>query len=106
MSKPAKTRTVNRVRQTLLYMIPVAALAGALLPAMPANDAKAAARTYVPKNAENKKMLETCRLKSSTPIGSITECRYQRQTRGKDVFITIEMSNANCMSEFQCEREK
>jgi hypothetical protein len=39
-------------------------------------------------------------------LGKITECRYQRQSRGKDVFMTIEMPNADCMREFQCEREK
>ena len=71
-----------------------------------AGSAFAAARTYVPKNTVNKKELETCRLKKANPIGKITECRYQRQSRGKDVFMTIEMPNADCMREFQCEREK
>jgi hypothetical protein len=71
-----------------------------------AGSAFAAARTYVPKNTVNKKELETCRLKKASPIGKITECRYQRQSRGKDVFMTIEMPNADCMREFQCEREK
>lgn len=105
MSKLARANNRKKAWKTRLFMVPVAALGGALY-TMPVDDAKAAARTYVPKNAENKKLLETCRLKSSTPIGGITECRYQRQTRGKDVFIAIEMSNANCMSEFQCEMEK
>ena len=34
--------------------------------------------------------LETCRLKKASPLGKITECRHQRQSRGKDVFMTIE----------------
>jgi hypothetical protein len=71
-----------------------------------AGSAFAAARTYVPKNEVDKKELETCRLKKASPLGKITECRYQRQSRGKDVFMTIEMPNADCMREFQCEREK
>jgi hypothetical protein len=71
-----------------------------------AGSAFAAARTYAPKNAVDKKELETCRLKKASPLGKITECRYQRQSRGKDVFMTIEMPNADCMREFQCEREK
>ena len=71
-----------------------------------AGSAFAAARTYVPKNAVDKKELEICRLKKASPLGKITECRYQRQSRGKDVLMTIEMPNADCMREFQCEREK
>ena len=71
-----------------------------------AGSAFAAARTYVPKNAMDKKELEICRLKKASPLGKITECRYQRQSRGKDVLMTIEMPNADCMREFQCEREK
>jgi len=66
----------------------------------------AAARTYISKNEVTKKELEICRLKKASPLGKITECLYQRQSRGKDVFMTIEMPNADCMREFQCEREK
>ena len=71
-----------------------------------AASAFAAARTHIPKNKVVKKELEICRLKKASPLGKITECRYQRQSRGKDVFMTIEMPNADCMREFHCEREK
>ena len=77
-----------------------------LVSSLIAGSAFAAARTYVPKKVVNKKELETCRLKKASPIGKITECRYQRQSRGKDVFMTIEMPDADCIRELQCDREK
>ena len=54
-----------------------------------------AARTYAPKNALDKKQLETRHLKKASHLGKITECRHQRHSSDKDVFMTIEMPNAD-----------
>jgi len=65
----------------------------------------AAGRTYVPQNEEQTPKLETCRLKKSTQVDGNTQCQYKRQSRGKDVFMTIEMPNAACQREFLCKME-
>ena len=59
----------------------------------------AASRTYVSKNALDKKQLETCHLKKASHLGLITECRHQRHSWDEDVFMTIEMPNADCIRE-------
>ena len=67
--------------------------------------ALSAGRTYVPQNEDDTPKMETCRLKKSTQVDGNTQCQYKRQSRGKDVFLTIEMPNAACQREFQCKRE-
>ena len=67
--------------------------------------AHAAGRTYVPKTEDNSPRLETCRLKATKQVEGNTQCRYKRQSRGKDVFMTIEIPNAPCQAEFLCKRE-